>query len=119
MVVHGERDAVQHTQHTTSKGDADSKRTPRESDRDVFGGVPQGGAVSGGAPAEPRQEGERQIPPPGENFDSRRFTCAGCATEVVVIRERGQSVEDFALMCEWRFGHPPVCAECLSWNAAG
>jgi len=46
-------------------------------------------------------------------YDWHTFFCTGCGQETSVGREPRQSVEDFALMCSWLYGDPPVCSTCL------
>jgi hypothetical protein len=41
------------------------------------------------------------------------FVCEGCGQETFVGRELSQSLEDFAQMCDWLYGDPPVCTVCL------
>lgn len=46
------------------------------------------------------------------SFDWYTFTCSSCGELTYTSRDPKQSLEDFALMCLWIFGEPPVCSEC-------
>jgi hypothetical protein len=45
-------------------------------------------------------------------FDWYTFVCAACGEERHVGRDPEQPIEDFALMCQWLYGDPPVCSSC-------
>ena len=55
----------------------------------------------------------RSDPPWASAFDWHTFYCVGCGQHTAVGREPWQSVADFAQMCEWLFGDPPICSACL------
>jgi hypothetical protein len=86
---------------------SDSDRTPRSSDARR--------AARTGHRAE-RSEGPATVAarfPELEQFDWLAFVCQGCGQETFIGREPTQSIEDFALMCEWLYGDPPSCTNCL------
>jgi len=45
-------------------------------------------------------------------FDWYTFRCVACGEETYVGREPAQTVEDFALVCDWLYGVLPVCTSC-------
>lgn len=46
-------------------------------------------------------------------LDWYSFHCAGCGQETFVGRQAEQSPADFAEMCSWLYGDPPLCSYCL------
>jgi ribosomal protein L37AE/L43A len=47
-----------------------------------------------------------------DRLDWFSFVCVACGQETYVAREAVQAVTEFATMCSWLFGDPPVCSFC-------
>ncbi len=77
------------------------------------GGRPKG-IVSGGLVPSPFTRVAHELPASewADAFDWYSFICASCASETHISRELSQTLEDFALMCSWLYGDPPVCSYC-------
>jgi hypothetical protein len=56
--------------------------------------------------------GTPAVAPTLDDLDWRCFICSSCGEETFVGRDLSQSVEDFALMCDWLYGYPPTCSSC-------
>ena len=74
---------------------------------------PKGGLAAELVPS-PARKGNRDSETDSweAGFDWFSFVCVGCGEHTFIGRDRSQPVEDFALMCEWLFGFPPLCSSC-------
>jgi len=72
------------------------------------------GRDSGVAPPEPRQDTAAAKPPWDvlDRLDWYSFACAGCGERIYVGRASDQTVLEFAQLCYWLYGEPPVCRIC-------
>lgn len=99
---------------------SETRRRSRDRTGTATGNLSEGqlrGGVHAGSyrsPARSLRRSQQEPPqmPWEQGFDWFTFHCNGCGTETYVGREPSQSIEDFALMCEWLYGTPPICSTC-------